>query len=118
MIADETLRLRALDALGPLGDALAREALEAGTVRVEHAVAIWEASHGTVQAHRVVLEVPAELHARAAASPAAEDALSAAFAAALADADVSGKTSLYDFRLCEGAGERRAPTGSPYRTPR
>lgn len=111
---DEPLRRRALDVLGPYGDPLAREALEAGGVEVEHAVATWESSHGTVQAHRVVLVLPAEVHARVSASPAAHDALSAALASALVAWDPAGRTTLYDLRLRVGAPDRSGGAG-PYR---
>jgi hypothetical protein len=83
--ADEPLRIRALEALGPLGDALARSALESGSVLVEHDVLAWEGSHGTVHAHRVVVVLPDDLHARLIVSHAAKDALSAALAAAMAE---------------------------------
>lgn len=110
MIGDDALRRRALDALGPLGEAGAREALEAGGVEVELAVATWEGSHGTVQAHRVTLVLPADLHARVSASPATLDALSAAFASAIS----TPLTTLYDFRVRVGSVDRLRGTG-PYR---
>lgn len=82
---DEMLRIHALEALGPLGDALARSALESGSILVEHDVLAWEGSHGTVHAHRVVVVLPDDVHARLLASHAAKDALSAALAAAMAE---------------------------------
>jgi hypothetical protein len=112
-VADEALRLRALEVLGPLGDALAREALESGSALVEHDVLAWEGSHGTTHAHRVVVVVSAELHARLAPSHAAKDGLAAALAAAMAEraghavADVHFEAGDFD------------PAGlGPYRDPR
>jgi hypothetical protein len=110
---DEPLRLRALEVLGPLGDELAREALEKGSVFVEHDVLAWEGSHGTTHGHRVVLEVSEELRARVPASHAANDSLAAAVAAAMAE---RGGHSVADVRVESGAP--RAAPSSPYRDPR
>ena len=109
---DDPLRLRALEVLGPHGDALGQTALETGTVSVDHDVRAWEGSHGTVRAHRVVLAVPAELHARLMESYAARDGIAAALAAAMAEraghtvADVSVEIGVPDAR-----------GSSPYRDP-
>lgn len=84
-VPDEPLRIHALDALGPLGDAVARSALESGAILVEHDVLAWEGSHGPVRAHRIVLVLPDDLHAGLVASHAAKDALAAALAAAMAE---------------------------------
>lgn len=111
--ADELLRLRALEVLGPLGDALAREALESGSALVEHDVLTWEGSHGTTHAHRVVLVVPQELAARLASTHAAKDGLAAALSAAMAE---RAGHAVADVRIEAGALE---PTGNgPYRDPR
>ncbi len=109
-VVDEHLRIRALDALGPLGDAVAHEALEDGSIEVEHDVRAWEGSNGTVHGHRVVLMLPADLHARAVASHATLDGLSAALAAAMAER--SGH-AVADVRL--EVGVPAAPASSPYR---
>ncbi len=106
---DDSLRVRALDALGPLGDALAREALEEGTVRVEPAVLTWEGSHGEVQGHRVVVVVRPALHGRLLGHPGAYDALTAALAAAISAAPGN---ALADLRV-EAGDEPRS--GAPYR---
>jgi len=82
---DESLRRRALEALGPLGDPLAREALERGTVAVESEAVTWEGTQGTMHGHRVVVSLDAELLARATASYATRDAVTAALSAAMAE---------------------------------
>jgi hypothetical protein len=112
-VADEPLRLRALEVLGPLGDALAREALESGTVLVEHDVLAWEGSHGTTHAHRVVVTLAGTLHVRLATSHAAKDGLEAALAAAMAE---RAGHAVADVRL--EAGERADMGLGPYRDPR
>ncbi len=112
-VVDEPLRLRALEVLGPLGETLAREALEAGSVTVEHDVLAWEGSHGTTHAHRVVVVLPTELHARLEVSHAAKDGLAAALAAAVAE---RAGQAVADVRL--EAGDFEAPEMSPYRNPR
>lgn len=113
-MTDEALRRRALDFVGPLGDALAREALEHGEVIVAPAGVAWEGSLGTVQGHRVLLRASPEIHARLVAEDApaltAKDALQAALAAALAE---RAGHALADLAFEEGA--RRAPGGGPYR---
>jgi len=110
---DELLRIRALEMLGPLGDPLARAALEAGVASVEHDVRSWEGSHGTVHAHRVVVVVGEDLHARLvtkeASSHAARDALSAALSAAMAE---RAGNAVDDVALEIGAVDRPS---SPYR---
>ena len=107
---DASLRQRALEALGPFGDPIAREALETGAAHVEPSVSTWEGSHGTVHAHRVTLVVPAALRARIDASPAAEDALAAAMAAAVAE---DPHATLYDLRI--EAGTPDSSRAGPYR---
>lgn len=116
-VPDEALRIRALEALGPLGDALARIALEEGSILVEHDVLAWEGSHGTVHAHRVIVVLSADVHDRFAASDvsshAAKDALSAALAAAMAE---RGAHAVADV-VIEGGVVDHATSG-PYRDPR
>lgn len=114
-VADELLRLRALEVLGPLGDALAREALESGTALVEHDVLAWEGSHGRTHAHRVVVVVPEELATRLASGHAAKDGLAAALAAAMAER--TGHT-VADVRIEPGALEPAGAGAGPYRDPR
>jgi hypothetical protein len=106
---DEALRTRALEALGPLGDELAREVLERGALSVEPDVLAWEGTRGTMHGHRVVVTVDAELHARATASHATRDGLSAALAAAMAE---RGGQAVADVVLEVG---EVAPAVSPYR---
>ena len=107
---DEHLRVRALDALGPLGEPLAREALESGIVAVELDLRVWEGTQGTMHGHRIVLSVDAELHARLMASHAAVDGLSAALATAMSER--SGH-AVADVRIAVGARSDRL--SSPYR---
>ena len=107
---DENLRARALDALGPLGDALAREALERGVVSVEHDVKVWQGTQGTMHGHRVLVTVDAELRARLTAAHAAIDGLSAALASAMAER--SGQ-AVADVRIV--VGERSDRLDRPYR---
>lgn len=111
---DDTLRCKALDALGPLGDALARAALESGAVLVElHDVRSWEGSNGTVHGHRVIVALSAELRARVDVDHTAKDALASALAAAMAE---RGGHSVAD--VCLEVGVPAAQASSPYRNPR
>ena len=116
-VPDEPLRVHALEALGPLGDVLARAALDAGSVLVEHDVLAWEGSHGTVHAHRVVVVLPADVNARFAASDvsshAAKDALAAALAAAMAE---RAGHAVADVVIEAGVVEHGI--SAPYRDPR
>jgi hypothetical protein len=81
---DEGLRLLALERLGALGPALAREALEAGVLEVEPDVLAWSGTMGIVHGHLVVLWLDPELCARIGEAPWVADALTAAVAAAVA----------------------------------
>lgn len=110
---DDALRVRALAALGPHGDELAREALDAGVVFVEHDVLSWEGSHGTVHGHRVIVALPHELRARTLANHAAQGSLEAALAAAMAE---RGGHSVVD--VVTEIGAPVAAPSSPYRDPR
>ena len=114
-VADEALRIRALDVLGPLGDALAREALETGGVAIEHDVLSWEGTHGTMRAHLVVVTTSAELRARIVAHHAAMDGLAAALSAAMAER--SGH-AVADVRVEVEIGSPERPNAGPYRVPR
>jgi hypothetical protein len=97
-------------ALGPLGDDVAREALEHGALFVDHAVATWESTSGTMRGHRVILELAEDLLARVQGSEPALDALHAAIAAAVA---AWGKhDALAELALRPGG---RAPAATPYR---
>ena len=107
---DDGLRRRALEALGPLGDPLAREALEQGAVVVEGDAVMWEGTHGTMRGHRIVVILDADLLARANASHAARDAMTAALAAAMAE---QAGHAVSDVRLEVGDSAPRA--SSPYR---
>jgi len=106
---DEALRTHALEALGPLGDALAREALERGMVSVEADVVTWEGTQGTMLGHRLVVTLEADLHARATASHATRDAVTAALSAAMAERPGH---AVSDVRLEVGVAARAS---SPYR---
>lgn len=107
---DDGLRGQALEALGPLGDPLAREVLERGSAAVEGEAVIWEGTQGTMQGHRIVVILDADLLARANASHAARDALTAALSAAMAE---RAGHAVSDVRLELGVGTPRA--SSPYR---
>jgi hypothetical protein len=108
-VVDEALRRRALEVLGALGAALARDALESGSVEVEHDVLTWQGSHGPVRAHRVIVSVERVLHAQLLASHAARDGLVAALSAAMAE---RRDEAVADVRLEQGS----APSSSgPYR---
>lgn len=81
---NEDLRLHALERLGPLGPALAREALEHGVTEVEPDVLAWTGTMGPVRGHLVVLCLEPDLHARVIEAPFVVDALTAAIASAVA----------------------------------
>jgi hypothetical protein len=109
LIDAERVRARAIDALGALGDSRAREALESAEIAIEPSIATWEGSSGTVHGHRVVVAIDAALLARVRASPATEDALHAALAAAIAEGP---RDALHDLRL---AWRPHAITATAYR---
>jgi hypothetical protein len=109
-VDDEHLRVRALEALGPLGEALAREALEMGMVAVEHDVLAWEGTRGTMHGHRIIMTLDAQLHARVGASHAAVGGIVAALAAAMAE---RGDQAVADVRL--EVGLPRGRSSGPYR---
>ena len=79
----DTLRRAALAALGPLGDARARDALLHGALILRPGVARWQGSQGPVEGLGVTLRLDGALYERAVAL-AVEDALRAALAAAVA----------------------------------
>ncbi len=109
MTDEAGLRRLALDVLGPLGDALAREALEHGALVVEPAEVSWEGTAGHVRGVRATLRLEAGLCARVLASPATVDALVAAVAIAVA----SPGRALADLSFSPGDVPRRERT--PYR---
>jgi hypothetical protein len=80
----ESLRRAALDALGPHGGELARDALVHGAIDLTPGVARWEASPGPVAGHRVTLALDPVRLGRIRREPAVYDALCAAVAAAVA----------------------------------
>ncbi|MBS2015180.1 MAG: hypothetical protein JST00_19975 [Deltaproteobacteria bacterium] len=113
-VPDDRLRVRALEALGAFGDEIARAVLASGAVALEHDAMEWDGSSGHVRAHRVVVTVEAELHARFHASHAANDALVAALSAAMAErpSEVVGHVDVV-------AGDPGvAPSMGPYRAGR
>jgi hypothetical protein len=107
--AGESLRRAALDALGPHGSDLARDALVHGTLDVTTGVTRWEASKGRVEGHRVALGLDAGRLARLREAPAAYDAICAAVAAAVA---LRPGESLFELEL-HAAAQGLAET--PYR---
>ena len=111
---DDALRRRALEILGPLGDELAREALERGVVDVEHDVTAWDGSGGHVRGHRVIVTVTAPTLARFTERFSPKDALTAALAAAMAE---RRGEAVVDVRVVEGDA-RPTHAGAPYRDPR
>jgi hypothetical protein len=111
LLRDDALRILALDALGPLGEALAHEALEQATVTVEPDVTVWEGSRGTMHGDRIVVGLATPLLERVVASHAARDGITAALAAALAARDAA--RSVYDVRF--EPGPPAAAPSSPYR---
>ena len=106
---DEGLRLLSLQALGSLGPALAREALDFGSLEVHPHVMTWQGSLGVVTGHLVVLWLDPELCARVRETPSVTDALTAAVASAVAR--VSGN-ALAELKVLPRAHPARK---SPYR---
>jgi hypothetical protein len=112
---DEALRRRALELLGALGDALAREALASGSVEVAHDVLAWQGSRGPVRAHRVIVSLEPALHAALVASHAARDGLVAALSAAMAERP---EQAVADVRFELGSAPSAPSASGPYRDPR
>lgn len=106
----DALRTAALEALGPLGDGRARDALVNGSLEVTSEVARWHASRGPFEGVGVTLWLDGERLDRIAAAPAVEDALRAAIAAAVA---TRAGESLFDLALRRTTGAR--PPETPYR---
>jgi hypothetical protein len=109
---DEGLRRLAIERLGPHAPELAREALERGTIEVEHDVLAWEGSMGTIRAHRASLWLEHELCASVRATPSVVDALTAAVASAVAN--VVGH-SLAELEIGTRAAAGTTTRRSPYR---
>ncbi len=109
---DEGLRRLAIERLGPHAPELAREALEHGTVEVEHDVLSWEGTLGTVHGHRVWLWLEPDVCASVRGMPSVVDALTAAVASAVAS--VIGH-SLAELELAERDGGGPRARRSPYR---
>jgi hypothetical protein len=105
----ESLRRAALAALGPVADALARDALGRGEIEIAAGVVQWEASSGRVEGHRVTLRLEGDRLERIRQRPAVYDALCAAFAAAVA---TRPGESLFELELRPAAG---GLTETPYR---
>jgi hypothetical protein len=105
---DDGLRLLALERLGSLAPALAREAVERATVEVETDVLEWQGSLGAVRGHLVVLWLEPELFIRVSAAPSAVDAITAAVAFAVSR--VSGN-ALAELKI----RSRAASPSTPYR---
>jgi hypothetical protein len=105
----DSLRRAALEALGPHGGALARDALVHGAIDVTPGVARWEASTGPVEGHRITLVLDAGLVGQVREEPAAYDAICAAIAAAVA---MRPGESLFELEL-HPAGQDTIET--PYR---
>lgn len=81
----DTLRARALEALGPHADPRAVPLLERASLRLDENVRRWTGSGGDVRAHRVHLDVDARSLGVVRAAPFVEDSLRAAFAKVLSD---------------------------------
>lgn len=108
-MSDEALRRAALDALGALGDAIAREALERGVIEVVADRTTWEGTAGTMHGDGVVLRLPETLRRRVLETPSVVDALEKAVGAALGARPLR---SLFELTI-EIGDERSAST--PYR---
>ena len=80
---DDGLRLLAIERLGPLAPAVAREALEMGTTDVKPNVLAWQGSLGMVHGHEVVLWIHRDLCTRVLEVPSVVDVLTAAIASAI-----------------------------------
>jgi hypothetical protein len=106
---DDGLRRIALEVLGPVGQPLAREALEVGALEVHPHVLTWQGSLGVVSGHLVVLWLDPDLCESVRAVPSATDALTAAVAAAVAR--VSGN-ALAELKILPRG---TPPPSSPYR---
>jgi len=113
-VPDERLRVRALEAIGALGDEVARTVIAHGSVTVEHDVSGWDGSTGHVRAHRVVVTVEPELFARFAESHAARDAVTAALSAAMSE---RRNEAVCDVWVVAGTPPRLPSSGGPYRDP-
>jgi hypothetical protein len=107
---EDALRRGARSALGGAADPLAREALEEAVLSIDRDVTFWEGTMGTVRGHRVALALEARLLARVLGAPGTQDALHAAFAAAMARAPGE---ALSELRFLWSP--RRAEASSPYR---
>ncbi len=114
MIDDEALHRAALQALGENGDERAREALAEGAVVSDASSrAHWESSGGPMQGRTVRLGVPLPWFARVIESPVALDALTRAFAVAVAE--LAEGEALVGLEVRWGPVEER--DAGPYRTP-
>jgi hypothetical protein len=107
---DDALRRRALAVLGAEGEESAREALETGALEIEPDVTTWEGSSGTVRGQRVFLVMPAEILGTVASSLMAQDALTWAISAAIAE---EPGEALYDLKY--EAGVPASTHRGPYR---
>lgn len=74
-------------------------------MEVERDVAAWESSSGPVRGHRVLLRLEPDLRARVDAAPSVVDALTAAFAAAVAGPG----EAMSELTITEGPREARSP---------
>jgi hypothetical protein len=79
----ERLRRAAVEAIGPHADERTRDALARGTMTIVPAAMQWESSTGRMLAHRVSLFLDAGRIGAIRSTPAVEDALRAAVAAAV-----------------------------------
>ena len=104
-----SLRRAALEALGPVGDAVARDAVTRGEIEIAPGVARWEASAGRVEGHRITLCVDDVCLDRIRHQPAVYDAICAAFAAAVA---TRPGESLFELKL---RSLESGMTETPYR---
>ncbi|MBX3228279.1 MAG: hypothetical protein KIT84_26345 [Labilithrix sp.] len=110
MKEEEGVRFLALGRLPAFAPPLAREALENGVVEVERDVLGWNGTMGMVHGHLVVLWLDPDTCARVNAAPSVVDALTAAFAAAVAS--VAGQ-ALAELKVL--SREMVARRSTPYR---
>ena len=108
MTDENDLRAIALDVLGPHGDPRARDVLRHAWVLLERDTAKWDATSGTMRAHRVLLHVDGYSLGVIDTHPGARDALAAALAAAVAHAP--GET-MHELELVWALAERAPARG-------
>jgi hypothetical protein len=107
---DEGLRLLAIEQLGALAPPFARQAWENGKVEVEPDVLEWDGSLGRVHGHLVVLWLEPDLCRSVNETLTVVDALTAAFASAIAQVANNTLAELKIVPMSEGTTR-----STPYR---